>query len=303
MTMSDETDKSDTEATEAEQQGPRAGELLADARREKQISVLEIAKELHIDERKVRALENNEFDKLGAPVFAKGHLRKYAQLVGVSADDVLTDYYRLTRADALQPVVAVRKRPKSEQSPGPWIAVAVIVLIIAIVYWLLATRPFSSEQPRPRPAPAAPVEQETRDEAPPEDPAVEADDQGEESAPASEDTDPVTSAVEPEAESTPEPQPVAETPPPQREPVQQGTVVLQVTFNGDCWTEISDATGRRLFFNLGQAGRTVTVTGQEPLSVLFGDADNVSLVVNGNEFTIADADRRGRTARFLMFGT
>ena len=60
-----------------------AGERLAIARREQQIPVIEIAKELHLDEPKVRALERNEFDVLGAPVFAKGHLRKYAQLVDV----------------------------------------------------------------------------------------------------------------------------------------------------------------------------------------------------------------------------
>ena len=63
-----------------ERRGPLAGERLAVARRNQQITVLEIAKELHLDEHKVRALEQNDFDVLGAPVFAKGHLRKYAQL-------------------------------------------------------------------------------------------------------------------------------------------------------------------------------------------------------------------------------
>ncbi len=46
-----------------------------------------MAKELHLDEPKVQALEENQFDVLGAPVFAKGHLRKYAELVGVPVDD------------------------------------------------------------------------------------------------------------------------------------------------------------------------------------------------------------------------
>ena len=50
---------------------PVAGERLAIARRERAISVHEIAKELHLDEFKVRAIEENRFDDLGAPVFAK----------------------------------------------------------------------------------------------------------------------------------------------------------------------------------------------------------------------------------------
>lgn len=300
--MSEENDKPEVEAAEGEGQGPRGGERLAQARREKQISILEIAKELHIDEMKVRALESNDFEKLGAPVFAKGHLRKYAQLVGVNADDLLADYYRLTRAEAMQPVVTVRRLPKSELSPGPWIAVVAIVVAIAIVYWLLVSRPFSSELPRVQPAPATPAGQELREEPPAED-AGETAPSAEEEQPEIEAPEPSDDDGEPEPDNTVDLQPATAAPGPQREAVQQGTVALQITFNGDCWTEISDATGRRLFFNLGQAGRTVTVTGQEPLSVLFGDADNVSLVVNGNEFTIADADRRGRTARFLLFGS
>ena len=59
--MNDETEKPEEDAPEAEPQGPRGGQRLAEARRERQISVLEIAKELHLDEPKVRALERNDF--------------------------------------------------------------------------------------------------------------------------------------------------------------------------------------------------------------------------------------------------
>ena len=121
--MNDENDKPEESGADSEEQSPRAGERLAEARRERQITVLEVSKELHLDELKVRALEKNEFESLGAPVFAKGHLRKYAQLVGVEEDDVLTDYYKLTRSQAIPPVVANRRRPSREVSPGPWIAV------------------------------------------------------------------------------------------------------------------------------------------------------------------------------------
>jgi cytoskeleton protein RodZ len=73
-----------------------------------------------------------------------------------------------------------------------------------------------------------------------------------------------------------------------------------VTFLGDCWTEITDASGRRLFFQLGRSGRTVNVSGAAPLNVLFGDADNVDIRVNGEDFTIPAANRRGRTARLTI---
>ncbi len=79
---------------DAEDSGPLGGERLAAARRANEISARDIAIELHLDEPKVRALEQNQFEVLGAPVFAKGHLRKYAELVGVPIDDILSDYFR-----------------------------------------------------------------------------------------------------------------------------------------------------------------------------------------------------------------
>ena len=86
---------------------------------------------MHLDEPKVRALERNDFDVLGAPVFAKGHLRKYAQLVGVSEADVFADYYAMTRSAPLPPLVAVRSKIRQEVSPGPWIAAVAVLLVAA----------------------------------------------------------------------------------------------------------------------------------------------------------------------------
>ena len=59
--MSDENDIAEEATTNGEAEGPVCGERLAEARRKLQISVFEIAKELHLDDFKVRALESNEF--------------------------------------------------------------------------------------------------------------------------------------------------------------------------------------------------------------------------------------------------
>ena len=93
------------------------------------------------------------------------------------------------------------------------------------------------------------------------------------------------------------PQPAPE---PAPEPIAEGTVRLTVTFSGDCWTEITDAAGERLFFALGTAGRTVTVEGAEPLSALFGSAESVTLSVNGVSRAITASERRGDTARMTI---
>jgi len=310
--MTDDKDKPDTEKPEAEAKGPVGGERLAEARRAKQISVLEIAKELHVEEAKIRALENNEFDELGAPVFAKGHLKKYSQLVGVDNDDVLADYYRLTRSQEMPPVIVKRQKPKRELTPGPWISAIAVVLVLALAYWLLVERPFAPPPPPTATMPAATestpppetaqsgVEEPSESDAPDEEPVLAEEPAGDTSVDEVRPQPPADEAAEVTTGIEQRTQPVVEA----ISPPAAGSddVRLSVTFLGDCWTEITDASGRRLFFQLGRSGRTVNVSGPGPLSVLFGDAGNVDIRVNGEDFTIPAAGRRGRTARLTISG-
>ena len=306
--MSDATDNSEEETSSSEQ-GPLGGERLAEARRAQQISVLEIAKELHLDEPKVRALERNEFDVLGAPVFAKGHLRKYAQLVQVDEKDVMADYYQLNRASGVPPVISTRPRPRREMSPGPWIAVIVAIIIAATAYWLFTTQSADDEQPSQEliPQQSLPAsEAETLPASEPETlPASEAETlpvPKDESLPAAEgeavEVEDDDSAVLQSALDSDENLVANAAPAPN-----EGQMQMLITYSGDCWTEISDAKGRRLFFGLGTDGRTVELSGEAPFNVLFGDAANVSIQVNGTERAISAAERRGNTARLTVSGS
>jgi len=278
--MSEENDKASEVTTEDESQGPVGGERLSHARRELQIPLIDIAKELHLDDYKVRALENNDFDVLGAPVFAKGHLRKYAQLVKVDEADVMADYYQLTRSSGAPSVVFATPRMRQAVSPGPWVVAIAIIVIAAAAYWWFTSR----ETPPARPVTGviAPLPQET-DSAAPEPDKIELLDEAQ--------------TIEPEVDPEPE---VILPPIATEDPL---AMRLSITYSGDCWTEITDASGRRLFFDLGKSGRTVNLTGEAPFNVLFGDAANVSLVVNGSSFDIPAGNRRGRTARLTITGS
>jgi cytoskeleton protein RodZ len=307
--MTDEKDKPEVEAAESGAEGPLGGERLAEARRAKQISVLEIAKELHVEEAKIRALENNEFEFLGAPVFAKGHLKKYSQLVGVDHDDVMADYYRLTRSQEMPPVINLqRQKPRRELSPGPLIAAIILLVLLALAYWMLIERPFTTP-PVPASVPSATPDTGAPLESEPVEPEIETAPATEATAPDGGEAAGEEPAAEPLVEEAQEQLP-ADVPQESPAVVQQqppavaentagaaageDEVRLSVTFLGDCWTEITDASGRRLFFQLGRSGRTVNVSGPGPLTVLFGD---------GEDFTIPAANRRGRTARLTISGT
>jgi len=290
--MSDEQDTPNDSAPEEEPQQLSGGERLAAARREQQISVLEVAKELHLDEPKVRALERNDFEILGAPVFAKGHLRKYAQLVGVDEKDVLADYYHLTRAESLPPVVMVpRGRTRQELSPGPWIAVIIVVLVAAASYWWFAVESATVVTPEAGPEDTLPPEQSS-----------DSSDAGEEAAA------PVVlaSALPNERREVSRPQDEPVTSRPEAAAAQTNTTLsagesrLTLVFSGDCWTEISDATGRRLFFEMGRSGRTVDLTGRAPFAVLLGNVDNVDVSINGSDYPVTTSNPGGRMARLTI---
>ena len=78
---------------------------------------------------------------------------------------------------------------------------------------------------------------------------------------------------------------------------------MLVTYTGDCWTEITDASGRQLLFDLGRDGRTVELSGAEPFHVLFGSPGNVSLRVNGEERALPPFDRPDRPMRLTLSGS
>jgi cytoskeleton protein RodZ len=303
------SDSTDNQASQQDEAGPTGGERLRKARRANDISVRDIAKELHLDEHKVRALEKNEFDVLGAPVFAKGHLRKYAELVGVDVDDIMTDYYQMNRATGAPPVVGPKRKIPREINPTPWIVAALAVIVVGgVTWWWLSTdsaepaatiepavpAPFAADN-EPEPEPEAEAEPEPEPEVDmPADPAaattvpVAGSDEAEDDAAAEETgTSPDAAAVESAGES------YAPTP-----GAPQVTVTLE--FSGDCWTEVTDQGGRRLYYSLGQAGRSVNVSGDAPLRLIIGDADNVTLTVEGQSWPIPASARRGQLARLTI---
>ena len=225
--MSDDVDIQQNDAVPDEPAGPLGGERLAEARRELQISVHEIAKELHLDEPKVRALERNDFEVLGAPVFAKGHLKTYAQLVNVDPADVLTDYHHLNRSAATEPVISTRPKPRRELSPGPWIAVIVVIIVVVSAFWW-----FSRDVESEIGIDAATGDRESTLVAPPENSEEDTAEPPETGEPMATDTEtPVTEAVvldELEAASA--------APADTRPPMEDGQLHLLVTYVGDCWT-------------------------------------------------------------------
>lgn len=301
--MSDQIESVAGSDSDDEDVGLLAGERLAQARREQEIPLLDIAKELHLDEHKVRALETNDFDVIGAPVFAKGHLRKYAQLVNVDEADVMSDYYQLERSSGMPLVVTPRPKIRREGSSGPWILTIALILLLIAGYWWFAIREDAailSVSDATVSSPAVDMMGDLETSSASSELLADAGNvENGVSTPASE------ADVEPEApQQQRQAQPALTTVQSAlAQQVENGETNLSVQFSGDCWTEITDASGARLFFGLGKAGQTVDLSGQGPLIALFGNANYVKITVNRAPYQISDLDRSGRTAKLTIDGS
>lgn len=261
------------------------GELLRRERERRGMSQLHIAEELHLDVRMVDALEANRFEELGVPVYARGHLRQYASLVGLSPQLVIERYEAITGTPEIPaPIpasVAVSAAARERRSmAGPlWTGVALIAAMLGWWAWSTVSTPGNPMQGNAiqgDPLQAAWNEQVAAEAAPSSRPAAPI------STSAAEGLRPP--ATQPAAAATPAPEDSsgsARANAPAAEPVQ-----LRLEFSDPSWTEIFDATNKRLMFGVGESGDVSTVTGIPPLRITLGNASAVAMQVNGQPVVV-----------------
>lgn len=287
-------------------EGP--GAQLRRAREKRGLLIHDIAQELHLDEWMLEALEKDDFAALGAPVFAKGHMRKYGSLLELNTDDLMIAYYRKRgRDDSPPPITKIsRAEPDKPQMSWRWLRWIVVVVVSAVVLslgWTLYKRvPVSTDTQSVVPA-SSPIVVESATEMPLPEPVTEgltAESTLPLTVPDAAPAQAETTAVETEAEATgavTAAAPPAEEEVPAAEPAE---LQLRVSVSDDSWVEVTDSTGRRLIYDMVAAGRTRNVSGQPPIEVFLGLSRSVRLDVNGRFYAVPRSAVRGNTARFVI---
>jgi len=258
--------------------GPR----LAKYREARGLTLAAAAAKLHCEESILKALETERFGEIGARVFVQGHLRRYADLIGAPADELLADWACRSAAGAQPDLTQVPRAPVRAVDPQAWarrIGSAAAALVIAVVAWWIlqgggvpkSTATDPAQAPTlaavtpvvPMPAPVTP--------APAEVTAV----------PTVVDAAPVAREV-----------PAA--------PSGTGPALALIAGEADSWVEIYDANGRRLYFDLLRRGGRATARGPAPLRVLVGRADVTAFEIDGRSVSIPPAIMREGTAHFIV---
>src|SRR5437764_8272937 len=117
---------------------PEIGTTLREARMRAQISIDEVEMRTKIRAKYLRAIENEEWDLLPGPVYAKSFLRTYSDFLGLDSrmlvDEVWRRYERPSNHD-LRPLATLgRERERSARGPLlPSWAVVGLVLVAVVV--------------------------------------------------------------------------------------------------------------------------------------------------------------------------
>ena len=122
--------------------------------REKQgLSVIEISRLLHLSERVVHAIENDEHDQLPAVVYVRGYIRSYCSLLKIPYSEVLSDFSPQTDNQENE-IFLLTTSEKTHQLIRVWGSLVVISVIIILVglWWMnqneLAEHMQSSPEPK-----------------------------------------------------------------------------------------------------------------------------------------------------------
>lgn len=235
--------------------GPTPGAALAAARQQAGLSVEDVSAATRIRSTLVRAIEHDKYDMCGGEVYARGHIRSIAHVIGTDAEPLIADFDR--RYGRPMPKLAVAPintlgepvrdltRTASRTTPK-WPAAAIAVLALIVVLLLMSwvfgghgqnrTNPSSAVPPLPAPTVSA---------APPTNP----------SPTASPSTVPTAGVV----------------------------VRLKVSDTDVSWVRVTSVSGSQIYEGILNAGQSMEFHDPSGLIVRFGNSGAVTVDFNGKD--------------------
>ncbi|MGE1153064.1 RodZ domain-containing protein [Pseudomonas kitaguniensis] len=310
------------------------GETLRQARESNGWSLAEVALKLNLTTTSLGNLETGAFDKLPGHTFARGYIRAYAKLLGIDQAGLVQQFDLFTGTDSQgSNVHGLGRIEEPVRVSHTILRIVSLLLLIAVigggfVWWQDQTSQRSKDltsnamehvevesadgttqiHPLDEPEDQAVVEGQAAPEAPAtaEQPAAQAD-----TAPAA--TAAVPAPVVPAAPATPAAPvqapaaaataAVAPAAPAMSPPTSPALIAgdghLQITFIGDCWTQVTDGNGKVLFSGLKRKGDTLDQGGKPPLTLRLGYARGAQVAYNGQPVDVAPFTS-GETARLKL---
>jgi cytoskeleton protein RodZ len=118
------------------------GRQLLAARERQGLSIADAAASLRVDPAVIEALESGRFFALGAPVFARGYLRHYAELLGEPLEEVTGRYQTLRESTASPDIRAVPNLAPAGTPRARWplVLIAAVLVLIVLIWWAMGVK-------------------------------------------------------------------------------------------------------------------------------------------------------------------
>lgn len=265
------------------------GQALKDARLVASLSIEEVAEQLNLGVFTVRELEDSLDELLQSNkypvIYLRGYLANYGKLVGFDKLNQFIEYQQLSIPICKKEMI--ERRPvtiqagKSKKSK-PWFSILLLLLVIVAVAYFMQQR--SSQNSSVNNNDLQQIEIKTEKTA----------------APVLENEDEQLLVVEPVVAVGNDNQVDAADSVIDKVVKEKPVAIksLTLSFSADCWTEITDAAGKRVAFNLYKEGYVLKVNGVAPFKLMLGDPSVVE--IQYQDTIIKREFVAGRSARFSV---
>jgi cytoskeleton protein RodZ len=281
-----------------------AGARLRAAREAAGLSLDQVAQQLKLAPRQVKALEDESFGELPGRTFSRGFVRNYARLLHLDAQDLLAHLPDVSQAPALESPTLHSTATRMAELPsatapktglGRWLIPLILIgcIVAAAAYeWYRGGLPNNAE-------PARTVSDVTDHRAPATSaPATSASGVALPNPLASSSPTAASQTVAPQSEAAPSASPAASMgnsvaiPAGGLASVAPADATVLLTYQGPSWTEIRDRSGQLVVARLVAAGSVEPVNGAPPFDIVLGNAHAVTLVYRGKSVDLSPYTRR-----------
>jgi cytoskeleton protein RodZ len=269
-----------------------AGAQLRAAREAAGLSLDQVAQQLKLAPRQVRALEEENFGVLPGRTFTRGFMRNYARLLNLDPDLLVAHLPDAAHAPSLEPPALHSTGTTMAELPtaharapsfGRWLIPLVLVasIVAAAGYEWYRGRPARPTAPPPHATQSAPAPGTSTTPLP----NPVAPDGG---APVTAPPPATSGGAAPPGTAQAERAPQAAAPGAADAAVD---AVLVVRYEGPSWTEIRDSAGQTLISRLVDADSVEPFDGAPPFSIVIGNARAVTLLYRGQPVDLAPYTR------------
>ena len=297
MSTSDRTTDADERFEEPQTASVDIGERLRRAREAKELSIEAVASELRLTTTVIRQIEAGKWDGLGVPVYARGYLRGFAQLVDSDVSDAEAVF---EKREPVLPLTDLPRAPRPSKLPSLVsyaVATALVAIPVVVGIVMLLNYDFGNGTTESAPVRAVGASMTPRNggeqvattpaaEKLIELPVVSSGFEAGKSATESE--GPADAVVDDAADSE-----AAETTETQGRATSSGQQrSLSLKLREDAWIDIRSDSGERIEYGLKPAGSQIEVVLDGGITARLGNADAIDASLDGQRLDVMQYARQ-----------